>query len=101
METLKHFLDVLANPMGMVGMLGQVLFFSRFLVQWIDSEKKGKSTVPISFWWFSIGGGSLLLWYAIWRKDPVITLGQLVGLFVYTRNLMLIHRPKPVPSEIS
>lgn len=101
METLKHFLDVLANPMGMVGMLGQVLFFSRFLVQWIDSEKKGKSTVPISFWWFSIGGGSLLLWYAIWRKDPVITLGQLVGLFVYTRNLMLIHRPKPAPAANS
>ena len=94
METLKHFLDVLAQPMGMLGMLGQVLFFSRFLVQWIASEKKGKSTIPISFWYLSIGGGGLLLFYAIWRKDPVITLGQLVGLFVYVRNLMLIHRHK-------
>ena len=94
METLKHFLDVLAQPMGMLGMLGQALFFSRFLVQWIASEKKGRSVVPLSFWYLSIGGGGLLLFYAIWRKDPVITLGQLVGLFVYVRNLMLIHRHK-------
>ena len=92
METLKHFMDVLAQPMGMIGLLGQVMFFSRFLVQWIASEKKGKSTIPLSFWYLSIGGGALLLVYAIWRKDPVITLGQLVGLFVYVRNLMLIHR---------
>ncbi len=94
METLKHFMDVLANPMGMLGMLGQVLFFSRFLVQWVASEKKGQSTVPLPFWYLSIGGGALLLIYAIWRKDPVITLGQLVGLFVYVRNLMLIYRGK-------
>ena len=97
MDTLKHFLDVLAQPMGMLGMLGQVLFFSRFLVQWIASEKKGKSTIPLSFWYLSIGGGGLLLVYALWRKDPVIVLGQAVGLFVYVRNLMLIHRRKTVP----
>ena len=96
METLKHFMDILASPMGMLGMLGQVLFFSRFLVQWIASEKKGRSVVPLSFWYLSIGGGFLLLIYAIWRKDPVITLGQAVGLFVYVRNLMLIHRRKAV-----
>ena len=94
METLKHFMDILASPMGMLGMLGQVLFFSRFLVQWIASEKTGKSVVPLSFWYLSIGGGFLLLIYAIWRKDPVITLGQAVGLFVYVRNLMLISRHK-------
>ena len=92
METLKHFMDILASPMGMLGMLGQVMFFSRFLVQWIASEKKGKSTIPVSFWYLSIGGGGLLLFYAVWRKDPVITLGQLVGLFVYVRNLILIRR---------
>ena len=94
MDTLKHFLDVLAQPMGLLGLLGQALFFSRFLVQWIASEKKGQSVVPLSFWFLSIGGGFLLLIYALWRKDPVITLGQLVGLFVYVRNLMLIHRHK-------
>ena len=94
METLKHFADILASPMGMLGMLGQILFFSRFLVQWLASEKKGRSVVPLSFWYLSIGGGGLLLFYAIWRKDPVITLGQLVGLFVYVRNLILIRRHK-------
>ena len=94
MDTLRHFMNILASPMGMLGMAGQILFFSRFLVQWIASEKKGKSTIPLSFWYLSIGGGFLLLVYAIWRKDPVITLGQLVGVFVYVRNLMLIHRHK-------
>ena len=87
-------MNILASPMGMLGMAGQILFFSRFLVQWIASEKIGKSTIPLSFWYLSIGGGFLLLVYAIWRKDPVITLGQLVGVFVYVRNLMLIHRHK-------
>ena len=101
METLKHFMDVLASPMGMLGMLGQVMFFSRFLVQWIASEKKGKSTIPVSFWHLSIGGGLLLLIYALWRKDPVITLGQLVGLFVYVRNLILIHRHKAAQAAVS
>ena len=85
-------MDVLASPMGLLGMSGQALFFSRFLVQWVASEKKGRSTVPLSFWYLSIGGGVLLLAYAIWRKDPVITIGQGVGLLVYIRNLMLIHR---------
>ena len=96
MDTLKHFLDVLAQPMGLLGLLGQALFFSRFLVQWIASEKMGRSVVPLSFWYFSIGGGGLLLVYAFWRKDPVIVLGQAVGLFVYVRNLMLIHRRRAV-----
>lgn len=95
METLNHFMNILASPMGLLGLLGQVLFFSRFLVQWLASEKTGKSVVPVSFWYLSIGGGGLLLFYAIWRKDPVIILGQLVGLFVYIRNLMLIYRHKP------
>ena len=96
MDTLKHFLDVLAQPMGLLGLLGQALFFSRFLVQWIASEKMGRSVVPLSFWYLSIGGGGLLLVYAFWRKDPVIVLGQAVGLFVYVRNLMLIHRRRAV-----
>ena len=99
MDTLKHFLDVLAQPMGMLGMLGQALFFSRFLVQWIASEKRGRSVVPLSFWYLSIGGGGLLLVYALWRQDPVIVLGQAVGLFVYVRNLMLIHRRKTVSAS--
>ena len=98
MDTLRHFMNILASPMGMLGMAGQILFFSRFLVQWIASEKKGKSTIPLSFWYLSIGGGGLLLFYAVWRKDPVIILGQLVGLLVYIRNLMLIRRHQTVPA---
>jgi lipid-A-disaccharide synthase-like uncharacterized protein len=97
MSAAKPFLDVLMTPMGLIGMLGQVCFFSRFLVQWVASERKRQSTVPIAFWYLSIGGGAMLLWYALWRKDPVISLGQAVGLFVYVRNLMLIHRYKPAP----
>lgn len=101
METLNHFMNILASPMGLLGLLGQGLFFSRFLVQWLASEKTGKSVVPVSFWYLSIGGGGLLLFYAIWRKDPVIILGQAVGLFVYVRNLMLIHRHKNPASPAS
>ncbi len=101
METLKPFLDVLATPMGLLGRLGQALFFSRFLVQWIESEKKGQSIVPLSFWFLSIGGGIFLLIYALWRKDPVITLGQSVGLIVYVRNLVLIRRHKARSAQAS
>lgn len=75
-----------------VGFLGQAFFFSRFLVQWIASERKKESVVPISFWFFSIGGGSVLLVYAIHRMDPVFIAGQGLGLFVYLRNLYLIWR---------
>lgn len=75
-----------------VGFLGQLLFTSRFLVQWIASERRKQSVVPLAFWWFSLGGGTVLLSYAIWRKDPVFILGQGMGLFIYVRNLMLLSK---------
>jgi lipid-A-disaccharide synthase-like uncharacterized protein len=75
-----------------VGFLGQAFFSMRFLVQWIASERKKESVFPISFWFFSIGGGLTLLVYAIYRLDPVFILGQSAGLFVYGRNLYLIRR---------
>lgn len=75
-----------------VGLLGQALFTARFLVQWIASERKGRSTVPDSFWWLSLLGGATLLAYALWRRDPVFILGQGLGLVVYLRNLVLIRR---------
>ena len=75
-----------------VGFLGQAFFSARFLVQWIASERKKESVIPISFWFFSIGGGLTLLIYAIYRLDPVFILGQGAGLFVYLRNLYLIRR---------
>jgi len=75
-----------------VGFLGQAFFSMRFLVQWIASERKKESVIPISFWFFSIGGGLTLLIYATYRLDPVFMLGQAAGLFVYCRNLLLIRR---------
>ena len=77
-----------------IGFLGQGLFASRFIVQWIYSEKEGKSTIPVVFWYLSIMGGIGLLIYAISRKDPVIIMGQAFGIFIYTRNLYLIYNPK-------
>jgi lipid-A-disaccharide synthase-like uncharacterized protein len=73
-----------------IGFLGQAFFTARFVVQWLVSEKKRDSVVPVVFWWLSLGGGVALLSYAISRRDPVIIVGQAMGLFVYTRNLMLV-----------
>ena len=78
----------------LIGFVGQGLFASRFIVQWIYSEKKGESTIPIIFWYLSIFGGIGLLTYAIFRKDPVIILGQSFGILIYLRNLILIYRKK-------
>ena len=78
-----------------VGFAGQLLFTSRFLVQWIASERRRQSIVPTAFWWLSLGGAALLLAYAIWRQDPVFILGQAFGFVVYTRNLVLIARHHP------
>lgn len=77
-----------------VGFIGQALFSARFLVQWVVSERARKSVVPLAFWLFSLGGGATLLIYAIHRQDPVFIVGQAGGLFIYTRNLMLIYRER-------
>ena len=78
------------------GFLGQGLFFGRWIVQWLASERSASSKVPISFWYLSLVGGLITLAYAIYRKDPVFIAGQSIGAVVYVRNLMLIYRPKPV-----
>ena len=75
-----------------LGFVGQGLFTARFLIQWVVSEQKRDSVVPVAFWWLSLLGGMALLAYAIFRHDPVIITGQGMGLFVYTRNLMLINK---------
>lgn len=77
-----------------IGFLGQGMFFMRFFVQWVASEKEGRSIIPLSFWYFSIAGSLILLAYAIWRQDPVIMAGQMTGFIVYFRNLYLINRNK-------
>lgn len=77
-----------------VGFIGQGLFFMRFLVQWLASEKRKESVIPTAFWYFSIGGGAILLAYAIWRQDPVFIMGQSMGVLIYSRNLYFIHGRK-------
>ena len=72
-----------------LGLVGQGLFTARFLVQWIVTEKKRRSTIPKAFWYLSIIGSAILLAYAIYRRDPVFILGQAFGFIVYIRNLML------------
>lgn len=79
-----------------LGFLGQLLFSSRFLVQWIASEAARRPVLPRAFWFLSIGGGVALLAYALHRHDPVFALGQGAGLFVYTRNLMLEEKRRTV-----
>lgn len=75
-----------------LGLGGQVVFFARFFVQWVASERRKRSVVPLAFWYLSIGGGLILLAYAIYRRDPVFIIGQSAGLLIYTRNLILIAR---------
>ena len=74
------------------GLLGQVIFGSRFIIQWIASERKKVSYIPIVFWYLSLTGGIITLIYAIHIRDTVFTVAQGAGLIVYARNLMLIHR---------
>jgi len=83
-----------------IGFFGQGLFASRFIFQWIYSERKGESSIPVIFWYLSIFGGIGLLTYAIFRKDPVIILGQTFGIFIYLRNLILIYRNQNKRGEI-
>lgn len=77
-----------------IGFLGQAVFASRFLVQWITSERQKRSVIPHAFWYLSILGGATLLVYAIYRGDPVFIVGQAGGLFIYSRNLRLIARER-------
>ena len=74
------------------GMLGQICFSARFIIQWIFSEKKKKSVIPVSFWYFSLIGGVILLIYAILRKEPVFILGQAPGIYIYSRNIYMIRK---------
>ncbi len=82
-----------------VGFAGQILFSMRFIVQWVMSERKGRSYFPIAFWYLSIAGGVTLLAYAIQRQDPVFIAGQAFGVVIYGRNLTLIYRERRKESQ--
>jgi lipid-A-disaccharide synthase-like uncharacterized protein len=83
----------------LLGFAAQALFTLRFLVQWIASERAGRSVIPLAFWVFSIGGGMLLLVYALYRQDPVFIAGQAFGVIVYVRNLYFVMRDRKVTSS--
>lgn len=85
-----------------IGFIGQFMFTMRFVTQWLASEKVQKSVIPVSFWFFSIAGGTIVLAYAIHKADPVFIVGQGMGLLIYFRNLYFIiaeHRKSPIPSQ--
>ena len=83
-----------------IGFIGQALFGARFIIQWIVSEKKGESTIPLAFWYCSIGGAIVLLTYAIYKEDPVFIVGQSLGSIVYVRNLILIDRKRKAVASL-
>jgi len=74
-----------------IGLVAQLMFSMRFLIQWITSEKHRKSVIPNAFWWFSLIGGLMLLAYGLQRGEPVIILGQSIGIVIYLRNLWFIY----------
>lgn len=90
-----HRLFNISSPLGILwvclGLLGQVLFTGRMIVQWLASERQRRSVVPPIFWWMSLIGSAMLLTYFIWRRDIVGVLGQSFGLIIYLRNLSMIH----------
>lgn len=87
----------ISSPIGfawvLLGLIGQVLFTGRMVLQWLTSEKARRSVVPVGFWWMSLAGASMLLTYFIWRRDIIGVLGQSAGWLIYVRNLCLIYFP--------
>ncbi len=81
------------------GLAAQLAFAARFLVQWIASERAGKSVVPMAFWFFSIGGGLMTLIYGLVKREPVIIFGQLLSNIIYVRNVMLIYKSRQQGSQ--
>jgi lipid-A-disaccharide synthase-like uncharacterized protein len=76
------------------GVAAQLVFAARFLVQWISSERAGKSVIPFAFWILSVAGGLMTLLYGLVKREPVIIVGQGLATFIYLRNIMLIFRER-------
>ncbi len=93
----KFFTNVFVNQFDwwiVLGFVAQLMFTGRFLVQWIASERAGRSVIPFSFWTLSIAGGLMLLVYALYRRDPVFILGQAFGCLIYFRNVSFVLRER-------
>ena len=93
-DYLQNVFVMQVNWWVLLGYAGQTLFAMRFIVQWVASERVGRSVIPMVFWFFSIGGGVLLFAYALYIRDPVFIIGQGLGLFVYLRNLYFVFRER-------
>jgi lipid-A-disaccharide synthase-like uncharacterized protein len=78
------------------GLAAQSIFFMRWIVQWVAAERRRVSHIPVTFWWLSLAGATLLLAYFALRREPVGMLGQAVGWVVYSRNLALIRRGRAI-----
>jgi lipid-A-disaccharide synthase-like uncharacterized protein len=76
------------------GVVAQLLFTARFIVQWLASEREGRSVMPLAFWFFSMAGGLMTLVYGLVRREPIIIMGQAFAIFIYLRNLMLIYKQR-------
>ena len=93
-DLLKQFGEGNSAGWLLFGLCGNVCFFTRFLIQWLHSEKHGESRIPVIFWWQSIAGTLILLTYFTHRRDPIGMLGYIVNIVPYTRNLMLVYRKR-------
>ena len=92
MQNILTWLESQLNAWTIIGFFGQSMFMMRFIIQWIASERAKQSVMPNLFWYFSLGGGLIVLAYALHKQDPVFILGQGLGLFVYLRNLYFIRK---------
>ena len=101
-ESLFDFIKPKLTFWLILGLVAQFLFFMRFFIQWVVSERRGQSVIPIGFWYLSLAGGGLLFIYAVHLGDPIFILGQSMGFIIYSRNLYLIYKNKkkiPVKSS--
>jgi lipid-A-disaccharide synthase-like uncharacterized protein len=103
-ELSAYFREVFVDKFDfwlVFGLAAQLIFAARFFVQWIASERAGKSVVPFAFWVFSVGGGLMTLLYGMVRREPVIIFGQGLATIIYVRNIMLIFRTgKPEQTKV-
>ncbi len=98
---IDYFYDVFVTRFDVwlaFGVVAQLLFTARFVVQWLASERAGRSVIPVAFWILSIVGGGMTLIYGLVRREPIIIMGQILAVAIYVRNLMLIFR-KPTASD--
>src|SRR6202521_5064080 len=95
-DYLQNVFVMQVNWWVLLGYAGQTLFAMRFIVQWVASERVGRSVIPVAFWFFSIGGGGFLFVYCVYIPNPVFIIGQGLGLFVYLRNLYFVFRERKV-----